>query len=80
MMEKSISISVSSAIMEVEIMRKRAAVLSSDLKQDFFDLKPEKLKLYQDEARVKNDIVFDYLVRMQEKLEEMQELLVEGAI
>lgn len=69
-------IKLDGTIVELELMQERAENICLCLEQDYFSLKNEDYILDQyNDARIKNDIVLDYLSQMESKLKELRDLM-----
>lgn len=68
-------IKLDSIVTEIELMQERALNLCTDVGQEYFEMEPEELVCYQNNYRVKNDIVFDYLYQIGKKLEGVREIM-----
>lgn len=68
-------IKLDSIVTEIELMQERALNLCTDVGQEYFKMEPEDLAFYQNNYRIKNDIVFDYLYQIGKKLEEIREIM-----
>lgn len=66
-------IEISNRLQELDIFRERAFVICDEINQDYFDLDRDADKLlYFERYRIMNDILFDYLVRMDEEIGNLQ--------
>ncbi|MFQ7583115.1 MAG: hypothetical protein ACLRMW_02890 [[Clostridium] symbiosum] len=65
------------AITELELAQGKAFTICDDLFQEFFgesDPKEYVLKVFYNEAKIKNHIVFDYLNRIEDVIKELRGL------
>lgn len=65
-------------ITKIEVAQEKAFVISCDLSQEYFgdtDPKEWALKVYYNEARIKNRIVRDYLDEIEEALHGLRDCL-----
>lgn len=63
------------AITELELAQEKAFTICDDLFQEFFgesDPKEYVLKVFYNEAKIKNHIVFDYLSRIEDVIKELR--------
>lgn len=70
-----ISAELENGLIELEDMQGKAKTICEDLKERYFSMDYENFKLlnpYQDNAKTKNEIVFDYLCQIERKLRELR--------
>lgn len=63
---------------ELEIMQEKAKVICEDLENEYFSMDYDNsrfLEYYQEKAGIKNDIVLDYLNRIEGKIQELRNLM-----
>lgn len=69
-------IKLDGTVVELELMQERAENICLCLEQNYFSSNdPNKIKHCHDDARIKNDIVLDYLSQMENKLKELRDLM-----
>ena len=65
-------------ILELEISQEKACVMASNIDQEYFDLSEDSHKLhYFNHYGIEFDILFDYVCRIGDQLEEIRKLLNE---
>lgn len=63
---------------QLEIMQEKAKIICEDLGNEYFPMDYDNsrfLEYYQKKAAIKNDIVFDYLCQIENKLQELRALM-----
>lgn len=69
-------IEISNRLQELSIFQERAFTICDEINQDYFDLDKDVDKLlYFERYRIMNDILFDYLVRMDEQIGNLQRFI-----
>ena len=76
MTEKEKLLELDNLISEMELCQERARTMASDIDQEYFDETDDQYKLYLfDQYSVKFDILFDYVFKNIELLQEARTLL-----
>lgn len=73
-------IELDSILTELEIMQEKAKIICEDLENEYYGrnskyIDSKYIECYKERAAIKNEIVFDYLYQMENKIQKLKALI-----
>lgn len=68
-------IELDSILTELEIMQEKAKIICEDLENEYYGRNSKYIECYKERAAIKNEIVFDYLYQMENKIQKLKALI-----